>query len=102
MKKTIEEKPPYNTNGNDCLLQHRCKTASRIDCTDRDYTKCDFYLNLLRECKPILTKKELKHGVIVKHCCKCKMPRRHKPVDHPKFRYRCMVCGEQSWKRGIT
>jgi hypothetical protein len=34
---------------NQCPMLERCKTASGIDCTDRDFENCVFLLKLQRE-----------------------------------------------------
>jgi len=34
-----------------CPMLEKCRKVIGIDCTDRDFQNCDFFKNLLRDCK---------------------------------------------------
>ena len=83
----------------ECLMLTRCRKASGINCNGRNFEECEFFKNLIKDAnKTILTKAELKRGLIILHCYKCNMIRKFKKtLDvqsklNPRKMYECLTC----------
>jgi hypothetical protein len=78
-----------------CLILENCEKLSGIYCKNRDFEECDFFKSLVHDAKKtLLTKAELKKGIIILYCRTCNCIRKFDPIPDLSRSFQCQTCNK--------